>query len=105
MSPEQVLGEPAEIDTRSDIYALGIILYQLLAGKLPYSIGRQLHEAVRVIREQEPTQLSSVNRSYRGDVETIVAKALEKDKTRRYTSAAELGADIRRYLRDEPIVA
>ncbi len=105
MSPEQVLGDPAEIDTRSDVYALGIILYELLAGKLPYTIGRQLHDAVRVIREEEPARLSSVHRTYRGDVETIVARALEKDKSRRYASAAELAADIRRYLHHEPIVA
>ena len=105
MSPEQVLGEPDEIDTRSDVYALGIILYEMLAGKGPYAVGRQLHEAVRIIREEEPAQLSSINRTYRGDVETIVAKALEKDKARRYTSAAELAEDVRRHLRDEPIVA
>jgi eukaryotic-like serine/threonine-protein kinase len=105
MSPEQVLGNPEEIDTRSDVYALGVILYELLAGKGPYRLGRELHEAVRTIREEEPTTLSSVNRTYRGDIETIVGKALEKDKTRRYGSAAELAADIRRYLGDEPITA
>jgi serine/threonine protein kinase/Tfp pilus assembly protein PilF len=105
MSPEQVLGDPAEIDTRSDVYALGMILYELLAGKRPYAIGRQLPEAVRTIREEEPTALRSVNRTYRGDVDTIVGKTLEKDKTRRYASAAELGADLRRHLRDEPITA
>jgi eukaryotic-like serine/threonine-protein kinase len=105
MSPEQVLGDPAEIDTRSDVYALGVILYELLAGKAPYEIGRQIHEAVRAIREEEPTSLGAMNRTYRGDIETIVGKALEKDKTRRYGSAAELAADIRRHLQDEPIVA
>ncbi len=105
MSPEQVLGDPAEIDTRSDVYALGVILYELLAGKGPYSLGHQLPDAVRAIREEEPTALGSMNRTYRGDVETIAGKALEKDKTRRYSSAAELGADIRRHLRDEPITA
>ena len=105
MSPEQVLGDPEEIDTRSDVYALGVILYELLAGQKPYAIGRQLLEAVRTIREEEPTALGSVSRAYRGDVETIVAKALEKDKTRRYGSAAELAADIRRHLHDEPITA
>jgi len=105
MSPEQVLGDPAEIDTRSDVYALGVILYDLLAGKGPYSLGHQLPDAVRAIREEEPTALGSMNRTYRGDVETIAGKALEKDKTRRYSSAAELGADIRRHLRDEPITA
>ncbi|MGB6130150.1 MAG: tetratricopeptide repeat protein [Acidobacteriaceae bacterium] len=105
MSPEQVLGDPDEIDTRSDVYALGVILYELLAGKAPYEIGRQIHEAVRTIREEEPSALSVVNRAYRGDIETIVSKALEKEKTRRYGSAAELAADIRRYLHDEPILA
>ena len=105
MSPEQVLGDPAEIDTRSDVYALGVILYELLAGKGPYVLGRKLPEAVRTIREEEPTTLSSVNRTYRGDIETIVGKALEKDKARRYASAVELAADIRHYLHDEPIMA
>jgi len=105
MSPEQVLGEPAEIDTRSDVYSIGLILYGMLAGQLPYTIGYQVHEAIRTIREEEGTALSSFNRNFRGDIETIVAKALEKDKTRRYASASELAADIRRYLRDEPIVA
>jgi eukaryotic-like serine/threonine-protein kinase len=106
MSPEQVLADPLALDIRSDVYALGVILYELLARKAPYDIERKaLHEAVQVIREEDPAPLSSINRRYRGDVETIVAKALEKDKARRYASAAELGADIRRYLADEPIVA
>ena len=106
MSPEQVLGDPLELDTRSDVYALGVILYELLAERMPYSIEkRKLHEALRTIREQDPPPLSSVSRSYRGDIETIVAKALEKDKTRRYASAVGLAADIRRHLADEPITA
>lgn len=105
MSPEQVTGDPDELDTRSDVYTLGVILYELLAGKPPYEIGKQIHETMRTIREKEPIALRIVNRTFRGDIETIVAKALEKDKTRRYGSAAELAADIRRYLHDEPIVA
>jgi len=106
MSPEQVLADPLALDIRSDVYALGVLLYELLAGKAPYHTERKaLHEVVQVIREEDPTPLSSINRRYRGDVETIVAKALEKDRTRRYASAAELGADIRRYLADDPIVA
>jgi len=106
MSPEQVLADPLALDIRSDVYALGVILYELLARKAPYDTGRKaLHEVVQVIREEDPAPLSSINRHFRGDVETIVAKALEKDKGRRYTSAAEFGADIRRYLADEPIVA
>jgi tetratricopeptide (TPR) repeat protein len=105
MSPEQVLADPLALDTRSDVYALGVILYQLLAGRLPYHISPKVHEAVRAIQEDDPAPLSSINRSYRGDVETIVAKALEKDKVRRYASAADLAGDIRRYLQDEPIIA
>jgi tetratricopeptide (TPR) repeat protein/tRNA A-37 threonylcarbamoyl transferase component Bud32 len=105
MSPEQVLADPLELDTRSDVYALGVILYELLAGRLPYRIGASVLDAVRTIREEDPGRLSSISRAYRGDVETIVAKALEKDKSRRYSSAAALAADIRRYLAHEPIAA
>lgn len=105
MSPEQVLGDPLELDTRSDVYALGVVLYQLLARRLPYKVSTRLPEAVRAIREEEPTPLSTISGAYRGDIDTIVGKALEKDKTRRYSSAAELAADIRRYLDDEPIMA
>src|SRR5262245_20119340 len=105
MSPEQVLADPLELDIRSDVYALGVIVYELLAGRLPYNISKKIHEALHAIREEDPSKLSSINRAYRGDIETIVAKALEKDKTRRYASAAELAADITHYLKDEPIVA
>jgi tetratricopeptide (TPR) repeat protein/predicted Ser/Thr protein kinase len=106
MSPEQVTGDPAELDTRSDIYALGVLAYELLAGRLPYDLKRKvIAEAARVIREKEPAPLSSVNKVFRGDLETIVSKALEKDKARRYQTATDLGEDLSRYLRDEPIVA
>jgi hypothetical protein len=105
MSPEQVAADPLDLDTRSDVYALGVILYQLLANRLPYQLSHQLHEAARAIREDDPARLSSISRDYRGDIETIVAKALEKDKGRRYSSAAALDADIRRYLTDQPIAA
>jgi eukaryotic-like serine/threonine-protein kinase len=105
MSPEQVLADPLELDTRSDVYALGVILYELLADRLPYALSRKLDEAVRTIRETDPARLSSISRNYRGDIETIVAKALEKDKIRRYNSAAGLAADVRHYLHDEPITA
>ncbi len=106
MSPEQALGDPAALDTRSDVYALGVILYQLLAGRLPYDINRYaIAEAVRVIREEDPRPLSSINRSFRGDLETIVGKALEKEKARRYSTVGDMTEDLRRHLRAEPIVA
>jgi eukaryotic-like serine/threonine-protein kinase len=105
MSPEQVLADPLELDTRSDVYALGVILYELLARRLPYTLSRKLHEAVQTIREEDPAPLSSYDRGYRGDIEIIVSKALEKEPARRYSSAAALAGDVRRYLQDEPITA
>lgn len=106
MSPEQVSGQPDQIDRRSDVYALGVILYESVADRPPYDVrGRTLPEAARIIREDEPTRLSFLDHRFRGDIETIVAKALEKDRERRYASAAELAADLRRYLHDEPIHA
>ncbi len=106
MSPEQVQGNPAELDTRSDVYALGVICYELLAGNPPYETkDMSIPEAARTIVEDEPPTLGSVARGLRGDIETIVRKAMEKDKSRRYHSAATLSSDLRRYLDDEPISA
>ncbi|HNO77878.1 MAG TPA: serine/threonine-protein kinase [Phycisphaerae bacterium] len=106
MSPEQVSGNPASIDAQTDVYSLGVVLFELLTGKLPYVVNNlPIVECARTIREEEPTLLSTIDRKFRGDVETIVAKSLEKDKSRRYASVADLSADINRHLRHEPIVA
>src|SRR5262249_50638242 len=104
MSPEQIAADPALIDQRADVYTLGVILFELLADRLPYHLaGLPLHQAALVIRDQDPSSLGSINTQLRGDVETIVAKALEKDRKRRYPSAGELASDIRRRLHHEPI--
>jgi serine/threonine protein kinase len=105
MSPEQAVADPMDIDKRTDIYSLGVILYELLTGRLPYTVSKKLHEAIQAIRESDPDPLGKVNRAYRGDIETITRKALEKDRTQRYASAAEMAADIQRYLNAEPIAA
>ncbi|HTR39951.1 MAG TPA: serine/threonine-protein kinase [Bryobacteraceae bacterium] len=104
MSPEQIRADP-DLDARSDIYALGLILYELLAGRMPYETGRQLTEAASIICEQDPYPLGLLNRGFRGDLQTITAKALEKDKGRRYASAAEFALDISRHLANRPILA
>jgi predicted Ser/Thr protein kinase len=105
MSPEQVAADP-NLDRRSDVYTLGVILFELLAGGLPYPVEEvPLPEALWRIHTREPARLGAVARRLRGDVETIVGKALEKEPGRRYPSAGELAADIRRHLRHEPIGA
>jgi WD40 repeat protein len=106
MSPEQFDADPDELDVRSDVYALGVVLYELLTGQPPYELRQKpLYEAARVVREATPTPLSAVNRTLRRDVSIIAGKCLEKDRIRRYASASELGADIGRYLAGEPILA
>jgi tetratricopeptide (TPR) repeat protein len=106
MSPEQVEGRPDQIDTRTDVYALGVMLYEIVSGQLPHDLReKSLPEAARLVRDTDPASLSSIVRVARGDLDTITSKALEKDKSRRYQSAAALGDDLRRFLNDEPISA
>ncbi len=106
MCPEQIDGDPDRVDQRADIYSLGVILHQLLAGRLPFDIvGAPLYRALRTIREDDPTPLGSVARSLVGDLQTIVAVCLEKDPVHRYQSASRLAADIRCFLAYHPIVA
>jgi eukaryotic-like serine/threonine-protein kinase len=128
MSPEQAGPAGFDVDTRTDVYALGVLLYELLTGKLPFEIPeRDLDELRRRIREDEPTRPSaklvqagsagyesarqrgaepaSLARSLRGDLDWIVLKTLAKDRARRYASPGELAADIGRYLANEPVIA
>jgi len=131
MSPEQAQLSGLDVDTRSDVYSLGVLLYELLTGTTPFAKQR-LREAAydemrRIIREEEPpkpsTRLSTLggqiaaisdhrdtdpkrlNHLVRGELDWIVMKSLEKDRTRRYETANELARDVERHLRDEPVQA
>jgi len=106
MSPEEARGNPDAIDVRSDVYSLGVILYEIMTDQLPYTVKRAaLPEAIRVICEDLPRRPSSHDRSLRGDLDTIALKALEKDPSRRYQSAAALAEDVDRHLTNQPILA
>ncbi|MGH9481672.1 MAG: serine/threonine-protein kinase, partial [Terriglobales bacterium] len=111
MSPEQVRGSTDQVDVRSDVYALGVILHEMLDGKLPYDLSRaSLPEAARIICEQPPQPLALAAHGGGGgglarELGIIVGKALEKEPARRYQSAAALAEDIHRCLHDLPILA
>ncbi len=131
MSPDQAEISGLDVDTRTDIYSLGVLLYELLTGTTPFdsaTLRRAAQgEIQRIIREVEPPKpstrietlavsgsdigkthqadVSSLSRLMRGDLDWIVMKALEKDRTRRYQSASELAGDVRRHLNSEPVLA
>jgi tetratricopeptide (TPR) repeat protein len=106
MSPEQVRGQPGELDARADVYALGVLLYEVLTDRLPQPLaGKNLVEAIRVITDEEPSSLGDPTRRFPADLETIVRKCLEKDKAQRYDSPGALADDLERFLARQPIRA
>lgn len=106
MAPEQLAGTPDAITVRSDVYALGVMLYQLLSGRLPHEVaGLPIAAAVHVLTHQPAAPLARFDPRLRGDLATIVGKAMARDPARRYATAADLAADIRRHLEHRPIQA
>ena len=106
MSPEQCEGIHENLDIRSDVYSLGVVLYELLCGRKPLDLTeRSITEAVRIISHDPPVRPSAVRSGLKGDLETILLKALEKDRERRYGSVREMARDVYAYLHSRPIEA
>lgn len=111
MSPEQLGDDHLSVDTRSDVYAMGVILYELLTGRLPHDVQRKsIAEAARIIRDDDPPTLTSLSpapgvAALDRDLAAIVSMAIAKEKERRYATAAAFAEDLQRYLLGEPVVA
>ncbi|MFY9345916.1 MAG: protein kinase [Planctomycetota bacterium] len=106
MAPEQLAGNPDAITARSDIYSLGVMLYELLSNRLPHEVaGLPIAAAIHILTDEPPAPLARLDARLRGDLATIVAKAMGRDPARRYATAADFAADIRRHLEHRPIQA
>ncbi|RMF75444.1 MAG: serine/threonine protein kinase, partial [Planctomycetota bacterium] len=106
MSPERLHGSSGPIDTRADVYSLGVVAYQTIAERMPLDLhGQVIAEVIRRIRDQQPRPLTFQGKPVDGDLQAVVRMALERDPSDRYASAAALGDDLRRFLAGEPVIA
>jgi len=104
-APEQVRGDHRAVDVRSDGYALAVILFRILTGRLPFDHARNLPELLTSIQQDDPARPSSLNRTLNDEIDAIIGKAMAKEADRRYASVDALAADVRRYLAGEPVEA